>query len=408
MNKVEERARTTLSKAQVLCREVELRIREVQGSLARWQRIRGTLRFLVHGLVEQMGFLEHYVLEYGIGESLISAEWDQVVLGDLVREMQLWYGRIIARINRLEGIRNVLVPKDVKLSEYISKDQALSLKHKLDEIPIIRPQVENIKAQYNTMCKRVRTKLINRKLFEIENLFNSQFNDGCTDTVQLIENYPNSLESMEYELVELINSLTEHFDKCVLLNSGELDGTEEYDNLLEVVTADDNQLDEIMKHLMLTIEKVDHIIDSIITLLESKSMQKKVLHDKINELIQNSQKYNEYLSIFKGISKSIDRFKEGCLQEIELTKELNKFYDGFESSYDHLLKEYERRKILAKKMLDIMLDCQSKLESLSQKDIQERTRFLSENGNFLPETIWPGQIDDFSPLYTLDYHIREI
>lgn len=37
-----------------------------------------------------------------------------------------------------------------------------------------------------------------------------------------------------------------------------------------------------------------------------------------------------------------------------------------------------------------------------------RTHFLSENGAFLPETIWPGEIDDLSPLYALDYHIKEI
>lgn len=408
MDKIEERARVTLGKAQVLCGEVEVRIRELQESLARWQRTRGTLSFLVRGLARQLGFLEHCVLERGIGDNLIEEAWDQVVLRDLVTEMKLWYERINGRIERLEHIKNTLVPGDVRLSEYISKDQALALKHKLDEIPIIRPQVDNIKSQYNTMCKRVRTKLIERRLAEIESLFKSQFSDRCLDTIQLSEEYPNRLESMEYELVEFINSLTEHFDKCKLLQSGDLDGTTEYDELLQVVTNDDSQLDEIIKHLMETIERVDHVINGVSTILESKARQKLVLHGKINELIQNCQKYNEYLSIFKGIAKSIDKFKDSCEQEIELTKELHKFYDGFEASYGDLLKEYQRRKTLAKKMLDIMQECHSKLETLHKEDIQERTKFLTENGNFLPETIWPGQIDDFSPIYKIDYHIKDI
>lgn len=408
MDKVEERARITLGKAQVLCRDVELRIRDVEESLAHWQRTRGTLRFLVRGLAHQMGFLEHCVLEHGIGKCLITVEWDQVVLGDLVEEMKLWYDRISDKIHKLDEIQNILVTGDVKLGEYISKDQALALKHKLDEIPIIKPQVDNIKSQYNTMRKRVRTKMIERKLNEIETLFNSQFSDTCIDTVQLNDKYPARLELMEDELVEFINSLTAHFDKCKLLNLGELDGTEEFDDLLEIVTADDQQLDEIINHLKETIERVDHVINGITTILESKSRQKIVLHGKINELISSCQKYNEYLSIFKGIAKSIDKFKEGCVQEIELTKELHKFYDGFETSYGNLLSEYQRRKTLARKMQDIIQECQTKLETLHQKDVQERSKFLNDNGNFLPETIWPDQINDLSPLYSLEYHVKEI
>lgn len=403
-----ERARSTLLKAQVLCREVESRIAEVKDRLSQWEKNRHTLRFLVSCLEHQLGFLEQCALRQGIGRALIETEWSQVVLVDLVNEMKLWYDKIQLRLERLDQVENILVADNKHLSHYISQEQALVLKKRLDEVPIIRPQIENIQTQYDTMCKRVRQKLINKRLTEIKTIFDSQFGDELTETAELTEVKPRDLDSIELELVDYINSLTDHFDKCQALEKGLFNDSNEYDELLKIVSADDSQLDDIMKHLLNTIDSTNHQIDKVYEILDIKTKQKTILHGKINELIANCTKYSEYLAIFKGIATSIEKFKEGCMQDIQLTKELYKFYDEFDNSYNKLLQEVQRRRALSQKMLGIIKNCENELKTLHDEDQKLRTHFLSENGAFLPETIWPGEIDDLSPLYALDYHIKEI
>ena len=170
-----------------------------------------------------------------------------------------------------------------------------------------------------------------------------------------------------------------------------------------MVQGDDQELSNIFKTLHEVIDDVDKAILNLNQFLQVKTNEKNEIHAKVSEIINDFNKNLEYLLIFKDISDLIDTFKNSCTQDIQVTKELCEFYDNFEESYRNLVLEAQRRKEVANKMRTILNDCEKQLQNLNAQDQKERQNFIAENGSYLPETIWPSKIDDFSSLYTLQY-----
>ena len=112
--------------------------------------------------------------------------------------------------------------------------------------------------------------------------------------------------------------------------------------------------------------------------------------------------------IFNDISTLINTFRNACVLDISNTKELCHFYQQFEFSYQNLLHEIDRRKTVATEMATVIKSCQNRLNQLNEDDQKCRSEFLQQNGDFLPENIWPGKIDDFSPLFSLEYTVKDL
>lgn len=412
----ESNARKTLVEAQVLCQEASLRISGAKTELSRWEQEVSKLRFMISCLKSQGDFLYKCVLKVGIGENLIKTEWTQVVLVDLIKTMKYWQDQISARVAQLNSINNVLISKtdevngrkeQSKLGDFIPKENVHILDERLKEIPIIRQQIENITSQYTNMTKKVSEQLILAKINSMESALDELFGPACSDTVKLSITYPENMTNLEHELVEYLNSLTDHFDKCKILQSKQVEGAN-YQELLEVVKKDNGELGSILNTLRETIDDVDQLLLDFRNILERKVLEKGNMHNQIGKLINEFHKHQEYLMIFKDISDLISTFKETCLQEVQVTKELFEFYQNFKTSYYNLLKEVERRRSVADEISGVINDCESKLQALHTQDQIARENFLSENANYLPETIWPGKIDDLTPLYSLDYTIKDI
>lgn len=405
-------ARKTLVEAQVLCQESSLRISEAKGSLSQWQQDVSKLKFMITCLRGQGDFLYKCILKSGIGENLIKREWSQGLLVDLINDMKRWQEQLTARIDQLDHIENKLANSEtdaehVKLGDFIPKENAYILDERLKEIPIIRRQIDNIKSQYTNMTKKVTEQLIYTKLKSIENQFDELFGSTSASGSQLGEKYLVEMNNLEHELVEYLKSLTDHFDKCKLLQAHELEGPSQQD-LLEIVIRDNSELGSVLDTLRDTVKDVDQLLLEFKEKLEKDMIDRSQLHSDVNKIINELHKYQEYLVIFKDISELISTFKETCLQEIQITQELCEFYESFEASYYKLLEEADRRRSVAKQMSAIISDCENKLQTLNVQDHKLREKFLAQNGNYLPETIWPGKIDDFTPLYSLQYTIKDI
>ncbi|CAR26601.1 hypothetical protein ZYGR_0H04190 [Zygosaccharomyces rouxii] len=406
-------ARNFLVEAQVLCEEASMRIVGAKGELSKWQQDVSKLRFMISCLKSQGDFLYKNVLKVGIGENLIKTEWSQVMLVDLIKTMKYWQDQISARVAQLNNINNVLVSGNdtnddqLNLGDFIPKENTHILDERLKEIPIIKQQIENITSQYHNMTKKVGEQLIFTRIKTVEATFNKNLGSESLENKTLSIELPEEMDNLEHELVEYINSLTDHFDKCKLLQSKKLEGPS-YQELLKVVTKDNGELGSILETLKDTIRDVDQVLENFKNLLERKTIDKVNLHSQINKLINEFHKHQEYLMIFKDISELISTFKESCLQEVKLTKELCEFYQNFKTSYYNLLDEVERRRSVAQEMTIVLQESQQKLHALHTQDQKAREGFLSENANYLPETIWPGKIDDLTPLYSLDYTIKDI
>ncbi|CAI1606909.1 hypothetical protein SEUBUCD646_0L04590 [Saccharomyces eubayanus] len=405
-------ARKTLTDAQLLCSNANQRIVNIKKKISSWQLSISKLNFLIVGLREQGKFLYVTILKEGIGKKLIQKEWNQVVLVALVDEMKYWQNKINTKVARLDGIVNELnrTQKDdtnhPKLGDYISRENINLLNEKLKEVPVIERQIENIKFQYENMVRKVHKELIEAKLADTTLKFQSEFGIGKSLETDVAEQFSKELTDLERDLVEILNSLTQHFDKTLLLQE-ENAGNKEHADLFKVVEDDDQELFNITKTLHEIIDDVDKTIYNLNQFLEEKIKQKTEIHTEVSEIISDFNRNLEYLVIFKDISNLIDTFKNSCTEDIQITTELCEFYDSFEKSYGNLISEAKRRKEVANKMRTILEDCEIQLQDLNAQDQKERQNFIADNGNYLPETIWPGKIDDFSSLYTFEYNVKD-
>lgn len=404
-------ARKTLVEAQVLCQEASMRISGAKGSLFQWQQDISKLKFMISCLKSQAQFLYNCILKSEIGENLIRNEWSQGLLVELIGQMKHWQGQLGDRLYRLDNIDNELVEPDdkgerVRLGDFIPKENAHILDERLKEIPIIRRQIDSIRSQYADMTRKVQNQLMQSKMTDVESLFDKNFGSS-TDSIELSETYLTEMTNLEHELVEYLNSLTDHFDKCKMLQENDLQDQNRQE-LLEIVTRDHSELGSVLTTLRDTIEDVDHLLVKFKNNLEKNMVSGNQLRSEMNKIINEFHKYQEYLTIFKDISELISTFRETCLQEIQVAQELCEFYESFEASYYNLIEEAKRRRSVAKEMAKVLAECEHKLQSLNTQDHEVREKFLAENGNFLPETIWPGKIDDFAPLYSLQYSIKDI
>lgn len=404
-------ARKTLVEAQVLCQEASMRISGAKGSLFQWQQDISKLKFMISCLKSQAEFLYNCILKSEIGENLIRNEWSQGLLVELIGQMKHWQGQLGDRLYRLDNIDNELVEPDdkgerVRLGDFIPKENAHILDERLKEIPIIRRQIDSIRSQYADMTRKVQNQLMQSKMTDVESLFDKNFGSS-TDSIELSETYLTEMTNLEHELVEYLNSLTDHFDKCKMLQENDLQDQNRQE-LLEIVTRDHSELGSVLTTLRDTIEDVDHLLVKFKNNLEKNMVSGNQLRSEMNKIINEFHKYQEYLTIFKDISELISTFRETCLQEIQVAQELCEFYESFEASYYNLIEEAKRRRSVAKEMAKVLAECEHKLQSLNTQDHEVREKFLAENGNFLPETIWPGKIDDFAPLYSLQYSIKDI
>ncbi|EJS42629.1 atg17p [Saccharomyces arboricola H-6] len=405
-------ARKTLTDAQLLCSSANQRIVDIKKKLSSCHLSISRLNFLVISLREQGKFLYVAILKESIGRKLIQKQWSQVVLVALVDEMKHWQYEIATKVARLGSIVNELnvTEEDVtdppKLGDYISRENINLLNEKLKEVPVIERQIENITLQYENMVKKVNKELIETKLADTIRKFQSKFGIDKSRETDVAEQFSRELTDLEKDLVEIMNSLTQHFDKTLLLQDKKVDN-EERESLFKVVQGDDQELFNITKTLHEIIDDVDGTILNLDQFLQAKINDKAEIHGEVSEIINDFNRNLEYLVIFKDISNLIDTFKNSCTQDIQITKELCEFYDSFEVSYSNLILEAQRRKEVAKNMKTILKDCKKKLEDLNAQDQQERQNFIAENGTYLPETIWPSKIDDFSSLYTFDYNVKD-
>ncbi|QLQ79912.1 hypothetical protein HG537_0C05610 [Torulaspora globosa] len=405
-------ARKTLVEAQVLCQEASMRISGAKGCLFEWQQDISRMKFMLGCLKSQAQFLYQCILKFEIGENLIKNEWSQGLLVQLIGRMKHWQDQLGDRLDRLDHIDNELVETEVdggsvRLGDFIPKENAHILDERLKEIPIIRRQIDNIRSQYADMTRKVQDQLLETKMKNLESLFEKNFGSSSIESIELSETYLTEMTNLEHELVEYLNSLTDHFDKCKLLQENDLQGQNRQE-LLEIVTRDHGELNSVLVTLRDTIKDVDELLVKFKSNLDKNMISGNQIRSEMNKIINDFHKYQEYLTIFKDISELITTFRETCLQEIQVAQELCDFYENFEASYYKLLEEAKRRHSVAQEMANVLREAEGKLQNLHQQDHEIRKKFLAENGNFLPETIWPGKIDDFAPLYSLQYTIKDI
>ncbi|EDO16682.1 hypothetical protein Kpol_1052p29 [Vanderwaltozyma polyspora DSM 70294] len=404
-------SRKTLVEAQVLCQDANSRISNARSSFSHWERSISKIRFLLNCLKNQGSFIKNCILKVGIEENLIEKEWTQSILVDLAKELKYWNSKINEQVRVLDSIENIL-DEDTKsesknLGYFVSRDNLDILEKRLKEIPNVKYHIDNIRGQYNTMFKKVSNYLINKRLKSVQEYFLTNFENDSDDIKKLTTTLPSKLVSLEHDLADYLSSITNHYDQSKLLQTLK-PADPDYTDLLEVVKNDNSELDGIVTLLRETVDEVDETLKTFLGIFNEIELKQKECNKLLFGVIEEFKINHEYLLIFNDISSLIDNFKETCIEDINNTRSLCIFYQKFEIGYQNLLFEIERRKTVAQKMTDIIKNCELELSKINEEDQKNRSEFLKLNGDYLPENIWPGKIDDFSPLYSLEYSIKEI
>lgn len=426
-----------LIEAQSVCYECSLKIQTQTKDLSQWQTQVNKINFIGDCIAKQCQFLYDNILHVGIEENLITKQWGDDTMTQLTDEMRLWQGKIDNQIKTLKDTPNLLAStgittegeKKFSLADYISQDNVDLLKNKIQEIPSIEKHINNIRNQYNQLNKKVKDKLINSRLKDLQTLIKNEFSMRSSDLITLVDIYPKDLIEAENDLGSILISLTTHFDRCKLLfrntgldknnmsqeisyqtnNDSQLKNSlskTDYIGLYKIVKKDNDELPSILATIYEIIDDIESVLTKSGRLLDQKRTMNITIKGKITKFLNALTKYNEYLTIFEDISTLISNFKESCQKDIETIKELYEFYEQFQDSYKNLLKESQRRESVAMMMENILQDCEKKLKSLGIDDLNQRQHFLEENGNYLPGNIWPDEIDDFTPLYSMNYSVK--
>lgn len=330
-----------------------------------------------------------------------------MLLDELQGEMQRSQEEITGKIDALRRTKNELDGSGATLADFISMENIFLLGDKLKDVPVVQEQVEHIKVQYESLVDKVVEQLQNNRVRKLEADFAAAFRSGKNDFNAFSMKYLQKIRQLETDLADILKSLTDHYDKCSLLKAGDLPAAEQAE-LFEVVKNDDQELDSIMGVLEVIVRDIKSLAKNVSIRLRQKERDKQQLKNAMGKAHSELLKYEEHLTVFQGIDDLIRNFKASCLHNVSKVRELCEFYDNFLNSYQVLLREVERRRRVAKQMEDILQACEGQLMALSDTDLKQRQQFLMRHGDYLPENIWPGNIDDLSPLYDLEYRIKKV
>ncbi|CDO93511.1 unnamed protein product [Kluyveromyces dobzhanskii CBS 2104] len=403
------KARNQLVEAQVECEELLKILSKVRSEMDSCQKSRFKLKFILTCLVNQTEFFKKVILDRCISSELIENEWSEVVLVGVVKDVNYWQNEISTKIKDLQNTKYELNDTYEDLSDFICVDHIDILQQKIDEIPIIKEQITNIRQHYVSIRDLINNQLEAVKLKRLTTFYENNFDRGGKhNLLDLLEgDYLNELDELENDLADFLRSITDHFDKCTVLKE-------------QKVPAED------LNELFLIVQKDDHELDNIRELIFETGVEVKSFSKKVNETINDAkakigefhvlsmkimvelEKCEEYVSIFQKIARVVSIYKESCTRKIEQVQDLCEFYDKFELGYKNLLRERERRKSVALQMQQILKECQNKLQALNDDDLGQRQHFLLENGDYLPENIWPGYIEDMDSMYTMEYSIHNV
>ncbi|QEU60435.1 Atg17 [Kluyveromyces lactis] len=409
IDKLWNKARNQLVEAQVECEESLKILSKVRTEMDSSQKSRFKLKFILNCLVNQVEFFKNIMLDKCISTELIDNEWSKLVLVEIVNDVNYWQNEISTKMKILHSTKYDLTDDHSNLSDFICMDHVDILQQKIDEIPIIKQQVTNIRQHYKSIKDRIDNQLVAVKLKKLRTYFDSHFSrDSKNNLFKLLESdYVTELNEFENDLADFLRSITDHFDKCTILKEQQIP-LPDLKELFQIVKKDDTQLENIRELVFETglevkafSKKVNETISEIMDKVGG-------FHQLASKILTELGKCEEYLSIFQKIANLVSVYKESCIKKIEQVQQLCEFYDKFKLGYKNLLRERDRRKATALQMEKILKECQEKLQALSDADLDQRQQFLLENGDYLPENIWPGYIDDMESMYSFEYSIHNV
>lgn len=227
----------------------------------------------------------------------------------------------------------------------------------------------------------------------------------------MIENTVEENSSLEKELAELLDSLTDHYDQT-------LKGVEVYEGKLKIDEKEKNELFDVLandyEQVPEIVSDVESIANDIINncSIIDKNLSNLSLFNQckefLNKLIEfDNGKISPLLKLLSSkeleIKQKIKSLSININDATNLTKDLLKFKE----SYYSLILELDRRRIIQKKMVQILEEARSKVDSLQIDDFHFRKNFWNKNGDFLPKDLYNDEKES-NPLCSINVNYNSI
>lgn len=228
------------------------------------------------------------------------------------------------------------------------------------------------------------------------------------------------LERNAHDMAQSLESLVQHFDSCVnAIKHTEGGGAAVAKN----VTADDlpegvgvetfegpaQSMTEEERADMLRVLRTDaDQVEDVVAEIQDRGSDMEAQVERIVAWRTSCEtSYRDVVTAFRFLEKVGDRLPshvaevtyfsshwaeerakiEDCMGGME---ELCEWYENFFAAYDGMIVEAARRRMVRKRMEQLVQEVQTQLDQMYADDLSERERFRSEKGDYLPSDIWHG------------------
>ena len=236
-----------------------------------------------------------------------------------------------------------------------------------------------------------------------------------------------------HAMAELLASLTKHFDLCVtavrtteggpalarikaaevtqsqggddvsisgvipdqesLASDLGLLSPEDRAQMLEVLVQDSSEVDDVVQELNERLQAVEAEFSN----LDERTSQVKLDYlttlDAFRTLEDIGSRIQSYISAENEFRDRWVEEQETIHAKMEEMEELRVFYEKYAGTYEHLIREVERRRAVEEKILGIWKRAKESVEKLIDADSRQRDFFRQEVADHLPTDLWPGMDD---------------
>lgn len=359
------------------------------------------------------------------------------------REFKQIIKTLDAANGRLQDTMNVLRDRIVDSSFRPNGEEKKNLLDFVDEAQVDRMRdalKENIQSLQNTQKSfdgdLLRFDTDMRSLNKIMTAAPSSPSPSASSTGHPLTQLLGSMIDNSHAMAELLSSLTKHFDLCVTAvrtteggaalarikaaeatnsQSGEdmsISGViaeqeshmpdyepispEDRAQMLEVVVQDASEVDDVVRELTERLQTMEADFMSI----DEQTGQVKITYistlDAFRVLEEIGSRLHSYISAESEFRDRWDEEQQAIRDKIVEMEDLRVFYESYSNSYDGLILEVERRKVLEEKVLGIWKKAKESVDKIIDGDRKERELFRHEVAEYLPTDLWPG-MDDAMP-----------
>ncbi|KAJ9658893.1 autophagy protein 17 [Neophaeococcomyces mojaviensis] len=228
------------------------------------------------------------------------------------------------------------------------------------------------------------------------------------------------LERNAHDMAQSLESLVQHFDSCVdaikhtegggaavakNVNAEDLpEGVdveafegptqsmteEERADMLRVLKTDADQVEDVVAEIQDRGAEMEAQVERIMTWRESCGTSYRDVAAALKLLEKVGDRLPSHMAEVTQLSSHWigERAKiEDCMGGME---ELCQWYENFLAAYDGMVVEAARRRMVRKRMEQLVQEVQTELDQMYEDDLGERERFRSEKGGYLPSDIWHG------------------